>query len=385
MVITYRTFKSFLLGIEPSVDFVKRAGIVCGRGVKVDDIMRTNMPDIYAAGDLIETFDPLTSHTRVIGQWYPSIQQARTAAYSMLDLLDTSHPFRFDNFYNATFLYGLDFASVGLSNIPKGGKGYQELVADPEPRTYKKVILKDGVPVGMLALGNRSSMLAFKRAIDHGVNLSPVTARLLAPDFTLNQWLDELGVSAPILGVSREGAVATKKAAYALQGEHSAILTLNMLTEAALVLVTDSDKQFAQRETYLSQTKVVTIGRQDGADLVIKHDSISRRHAEISYANGHYVLLDLASKNGSFVNKVRLEQGSVHILQPGDQVLLGKVAFVLQTRQIDASSSVLLKRHKEPEYPTLEVPARRSTCRECSATSPYTARFCTVCGTSLNK
>ncbi|TMC36841.1 MAG: hypothetical protein E6J31_13605, partial [Chloroflexi bacterium] len=106
------------IGIEPIIDFVKSAGIACGRGVKVDGGMRTNAPDIYAAGDLIETADPLTGRSRVIGQWYPSIQQARAAAYSMLDILDAAHEFRFGNFYNASMLYGLEFASVGLSTLP---------------------------------------------------------------------------------------------------------------------------------------------------------------------------------------------------------------------------------------------------------------------------
>ncbi len=49
------------IGIEPIIDFVKPAGIVCGLGVKVDCVMRTSAPDIYAAGDLIETTDPFSS------------------------------------------------------------------------------------------------------------------------------------------------------------------------------------------------------------------------------------------------------------------------------------------------------------------------------------
>src|SRR6202011_4052104 len=113
------------IGIDPIIDFIKASGIPCGRGVKVDEAMRTGAPDIYAAGDVLETTDTLTGRTRVIGQWYPAIQQARAAAYSMLDLLDNNSPFRVGTFYNATFLYGLDFASVGITNVPD----YQEIVA----------------------------------------------------------------------------------------------------------------------------------------------------------------------------------------------------------------------------------------------------------------
>src|SRR6266849_7753512 len=107
------------IGVEPNSDFVKRSGIICGRGLKVDIAMRTSAPDIYAAGDVLETTDALTGRTRVVGQWYPAIQQARAAAYSMLSLLDTQQPFSALSFYNATFLYGLAFASVGLTKVPK--------------------------------------------------------------------------------------------------------------------------------------------------------------------------------------------------------------------------------------------------------------------------
>src|SRR5258708_29438921 len=53
------------IGIEPLIDFIRASGIVCGRGVKVDNGMRTHVSDIYAAGDVIETTDEFTGRTRV--------------------------------------------------------------------------------------------------------------------------------------------------------------------------------------------------------------------------------------------------------------------------------------------------------------------------------
>lgn len=140
------------IGIAPTIDFVQHSGIACGRGVRVDANMCTNMPAVYAAGDVVETSDGMTGRTRVIGQWYPAIQQARAAAYSMLEVLDTSQFFQASTFYNATFLYGLDFAAVGMTNIVDSR--VQTLVADPQPRTYRKIALAHGVPIGMLSLGD---------------------------------------------------------------------------------------------------------------------------------------------------------------------------------------------------------------------------------------
>ena len=337
------------IGIEPIVDFVKDAGIACGRGIKVDGVMRVNAPGIYAAGDAIETSDPITGRTRVIGQWYPAIQQARAAAYSMLDLLDTAQPFHFGNFYNACFLYGLNFASVGISAVPKQSQGYQEIVADPQPRTYQKVILKDDVPVGMLALGNRDAVLSFKRAIDHNVNLSPIVSRLFAPDFKLNEWLDAQGIPPPILGVNREGAMVVQKAAYAGATTRSVILTPQSLDEGVLVQIDALPDASAAREIYLSQVKVTTVGRQEGMSIVVDHHSVSRRHAEISYANGHYVLRDLKSKNGTFINGKKVEPGSISFLNSDDLVRFGQIAFAFRLRHTDVSSSLLVRQQVEKQ------------------------------------
>src|SRR5947209_3580219 len=337
------------IGIEPIVDFVKDAGIACGRGIKVDGVMRVNAPGIYAAGDAIETTDPITGRARVIGQWYPSIQQARAAAYSMLDLLDTAQPFHFGNFYNACFLYGLNFASVGISKVTKQSQGYQEIVADPQPRTYQKVILKDDVPVGMLALGNRHAVLSFKRAIDHNVNLSPIVSRLFAPDFKLNKWLDAQGIPPSILGVNREGAVVVEKAAYADATTRSVILTPQSLGEGVLVQIDVLEGASAAREIYLSQIKVTTVGRQEGMSIVVDHHSVSRRHAEISYANGHYVLRDLKSKNGTFINGKKVEPGSISFLNSDDLLRFGQIGFAFRLRHTDVSSSLLLEQQTEKQ------------------------------------
>ncbi|GAC1565023.1 MAG: FAD-dependent oxidoreductase [Ktedonobacteraceae bacterium] len=187
------------IGIEPFIDFIKRSGIACGPGVKVDHAMRTNAPDIFAAGDVIQTTSALSGCTRVIGQWFPAIQQAHAAAYSMLDRLDDGY--RPDLYYNATFLYGLGFGSVGLTNAH--GYGLQEIVAPPQPRSYRKVLLKDGRAVGLLSLGDRRQALAFKRAIDHGVNLLPVASTLFAEHFDVNQWLDNQAAPPPVLGTGK--------------------------------------------------------------------------------------------------------------------------------------------------------------------------------------
>jgi NADPH-dependent 2,4-dienoyl-CoA reductase/sulfur reductase-like enzyme/pSer/pThr/pTyr-binding forkhead associated (FHA) protein len=328
------------IGIEPTIDFVRNSGILCGRGVRVDGKMHTSAPDIYAAGDILETMDELTGRSRVIGQWYPAIQQARAAAYSMLDLLDTDRPFKSSTFYNATFLYGLDFASVGISNLP----GFQEIVAPPKPRMYRKVLLKNGIPVGMLSLGNRKQALAFKRAIDTRTNLAPVLNRLFDDDFKLNDWLDQQGVPVPQLGVTRVGDKIVQQVAYPEKTRTGTSgINEQKPKETVLVPAPEFARVLQLSEQRLSQTRVVSIGRQPGIALLVDEGTVSRRHAEISYANGQYILLDVGSSNGTFVNGQRLKSQAPYILQPDDTIRFGtKVKFTFKQRAVDPKLKVAM-------------------------------------------
>jgi pSer/pThr/pTyr-binding forkhead associated (FHA) protein len=64
----------------------------------------------------------------------------------------------------------------------------------------------------------------------------------------------------------------------------------------------------------------LVIGRSRGCDLTLRSLDASRRHAEIvSVANG-YLIRDLGSTNGSFVNGDRIEE---HTLRAGDRIEIG--------------------------------------------------------------
>jgi NADPH-dependent 2,4-dienoyl-CoA reductase/sulfur reductase-like enzyme/pSer/pThr/pTyr-binding forkhead associated (FHA) protein len=345
------------IGITPNIDYARASGITCQRGVLVDEQWRTNQPDIYAAGDVIESFSQETGQGRLLGQWYPAIQQARAAAFSMLGVLDTKHPFRTDMFYNATFLYGLPFASVGITNAP----GYRELVADPQPRVYRKLLLRDDVPVGLLALGDRKQTLAFKRAIDHRVNLASVLNKLFEEDFDVAGWLDQRGIPPLQLGVQRlhDSKMATgvvedaevEDAAHMavarpavmasgqahgtsgiqpgeqLVGENLMLdeLTPSDRTEAFMVHIVDPQLPLRIAETLLSRDTSMLIGRQPGVDILVNEGSVSRRHAQISYRDRNYTLCDLDSLNGTYLNDQRLEPQRQYSLRVNDVIRYGNV------------------------------------------------------------
>jgi pSer/pThr/pTyr-binding forkhead associated (FHA) protein len=102
--------------------------------------------------------------------------------------------------------------------------------------------------------------------------------------------------------------------------------------EALLVQVVDPALRLHIAETRLSQIgdgrtqgQPLRIGRQAGADLLLNEGSVSRQHAEISYAAGHYLLRDLGSTSGTFVNEQPLDTSRPYVLQPNDILRFGNI------------------------------------------------------------
>ena len=71
----------------------------------------------------------------------------------------------------------------------------------------------------------------------------------------------------------------------------------------------------------------VTLGRSVEADVQIEDEKVSRVHCEIRFWDGEYVVKDLKSRNGTFINDVRIDVG---VLREGDTLKVG--ATVLETR-----------------------------------------------------
>lgn len=69
----------------------------------------------------------------------------------------------------------------------------------------------------------------------------------------------------------------------------------------------------------------ITIGREPGNTIALTQDTtVSRRHAEIEKSGDAFVIRDLGSSNGTFVNGVRITEQT---LSPGDEVQIGSSRF----------------------------------------------------------
>ncbi|MBZ4370968.1 FHA domain-containing protein [Corallococcus sp. AS-1-6] len=72
----------------------------------------------------------------------------------------------------------------------------------------------------------------------------------------------------------------------------------------------------------------ITLGRSSTSDLRLQHASISRRHAQLTRRGNVFMVRDLGSQNGTFVNRLRIK-GEVEI-KPGDELSLGNATLRLR-------------------------------------------------------
>jgi len=70
--------------------------------------------------------------------------------------------------------------------------------------------------------------------------------------------------------------------------------------------------------------EVVSIGRSSDCTIVLGDQNASRRHAEIRPVDGGFLLVDLASTNGTKVNGRNVTE---HTLNHGDELLVGATSF----------------------------------------------------------
>lgn len=93
-------------------------------------------------------------------------------------------------------------------------------------------------------------------------------------------------------------------------------------------------------KTYPVEKDEVYIGRDVTNDVVINDAEVSRRHARLTLRSGSYVLEDLGSTNGTFVNGQRLTRPT--IVRPGDAILLGEnVSLAMEMVAYDADATLV--------------------------------------------
>ncbi|MGD1011915.1 MAG: FHA domain-containing protein [Acidimicrobiales bacterium] len=95
------------------------------------------------------------------------------------------------------------------------------------------------------------------------------------------------------------------------------------LSEGTGVLVVKRGPDAGAR--YVLTGDVTRVGRHPDSEIFLDDVTVSRRHAEFRRDAGQYLVVDVGSLNGTYVNRERIEAA---ILKGGDEVQIGKFKLV---------------------------------------------------------
>lgn len=153
-------------GVKPVVDWLAGSGVGLDRGVLVDDTMRTNLPDVWAAGDVAQAKDFHTGTQALLGIIPTAVEQGRIAGMDMAG----------DN-YLKPYVGGVPvntyrfFGRVALS-IGQAAASEAVEVAEHDEKGYRRIVLSEGRLVGYASVDEPFDVGVMGELIRRRVDLS---------------------------------------------------------------------------------------------------------------------------------------------------------------------------------------------------------------------
>lgn len=139
-------------GVRPNMELAQPLGLEQDKGIKVDEHLLTNQPNIYAAGDVAEF------RGMPYGIWSAASEQGKIAGTNMAG---GAGRYEGTTMANSLKVVGIDLAAAG--NIDADGE-YEWRVVQDEKR-YRKLVISEGKVIGGIMLGDTQGFNRVTKAI----------------------------------------------------------------------------------------------------------------------------------------------------------------------------------------------------------------------------
>ena len=160
-------------GVKPNLDLLQGSGIAYQRGIQVDRHLRTNAPDVYAAGDCLETPDLLTGNTFLHAIFPNALAQGSLVGMNLV-----GYPLEYEGAERMNSLKHL-----GIPIIAAGEKQGDQLLREQNKDNLRTIYLQDNRIVGFQLVGDIRSAGVLHALMTQKSELGNLGSRLLEPDF----------------------------------------------------------------------------------------------------------------------------------------------------------------------------------------------------------
>jgi nitrite reductase (NADH) large subunit len=168
-------------GVSPNIGLVKDTEIKVNEGIISDNLLQTNIPNIYTSGDVAESFDITMGKHTINALWPIAVEQGKIAGSNMAgDKINYEGSLGM----NSIEFFGMPVVSLGIYKVSADDKSCEEFkLSDIKEGIYKKLILKGNTLVGAIFVGDIKNCGVYLRLIRERTDLTSVKDKLLKDNF----------------------------------------------------------------------------------------------------------------------------------------------------------------------------------------------------------
>ncbi|MGB9857725.1 MAG: NAD(P)/FAD-dependent oxidoreductase [Dictyoglomaceae bacterium] len=168
----------FSIGVVPNVDIFEGTSLKINKGIIVNARMETNIPDVYAAGDVVSTFDLILEQNRVIPILPNAYIQGEIAGLNMAgENIEYEGGFPI----NSIGFFDIHMMTGGVVNPPENCEILKRLEKDK--KIYRKIYLKDGRILGFMFINSFDRTGMIVDLMRNKVDVSSFKNQLLLDNF----------------------------------------------------------------------------------------------------------------------------------------------------------------------------------------------------------
>jgi len=167
------------IGVQPRTELVSNTGIEINRGIIVNRHMTTSSPDVYACGDVAEAYDFIYDENQLTPIWPNAYIGGRVAGLNMASIPTV---YQGGTAMNSMKYLGVNIVSAGI--VATLDDSY-EVISQKNDHVYRKVVLKDGLIVGLVFSGDIEKSGIIYNLMKDKINVEDFKQVLVADDFGL--------------------------------------------------------------------------------------------------------------------------------------------------------------------------------------------------------
>jgi NAD(P)H-nitrite reductase large subunit len=168
-------------GVSPNIELVRETPLQVNEGVIASNLLETNIPNIYTAGDCCESFDPTIGAYTINALWPVAVEQGKAAGANMAG---ESQQYAGSVGMNSLEFFGLAVVSLGVYKAKAPDPSITELIlTDTKASRYKKIILKDNTIIGAILVGDIRNSGVYLRLMRERIDVGAFKDKLLEETF----------------------------------------------------------------------------------------------------------------------------------------------------------------------------------------------------------